>query len=277
MKHLKYSILAAILLIISVRCIDEKVLQIETDFTEIPDSTEVPDVYDAYIDSLNPRKYIYLTIDDVPVEGSAYIDSIIALEKVKANLFLIGSLVKGSRRFLKYHEAFMQNPYIEIYNHSYSHGNNRYKEFYRKPEAVLEDFEKNRTEMNISFKIARLPGRNLWIVGERKKNCRQTGTASAQLLAENGYRIFGWDLEWEYDPKDCTPAQSVYQLVEEIDEAISSPRTFTANHVVLLVHNQLFGKQTDGNDLQALIRQLKEKDYTFEYLTLYDSVRNVSE
>jgi peptidoglycan/xylan/chitin deacetylase (PgdA/CDA1 family) len=107
------------------------------------------------------------------------------------------------------------------------------------------------------------------MIGERKKNCRQTGTTSAELLAKNGYEIYGWDVEWKYSPKDYMPEQSVVELIEEIEESCNSSMTFTPNHVVLLIHNQMFGKIHDKNNLQKLIEKLKEKGYTFEYLSAY--------
>ena len=220
-------------------------------------------------DSMSTRKYIYLTIDDAPLNGSVYIDSIISSEKVKTSLFVVGNAIDGSSRFSRYYKMFQQNPNIEIYNHSYSHANNRYVDFYKNPELVLEDFEKNQSDFNIPHKITRLPGRNLWQIGERKKNYNQTGATSADLLVKNGYKVFGWDVEWNYDAKDYTPKQSIDELVQEIEASYNSSRTFTSNHVVLLMHDQMFAKVDEKNDLRELISKLKEHNYSFEYLSSY--------
>lgn len=214
-------------------------------------------------------KYIYLTIDDAPLNGSAYIDSIISETKVKANIFLVGNPIDGSNRFRKHYETLKTNSYIEIYNHSYSHANNRYLSFYKHPDTVLSDFEKNQAAFDIRSKIARLPGRNLWQVGERKKNCGQTGASSAQLLAENGYKIFGWDVEWKYDSKNYTPEHTIDELVNEIENACKDSLTFTPQHVVLLMHDQFFAKVNQKNDLKVLINKLKENNFSFEYLSSY--------
>jgi len=218
------------------------------------------------------KRYVYLTIDDVPGNGSAYVDSIILSQKVKTNLFLVGHDVDGSKRFLKYYEAFRKNPHVEIYNHSYTHANNRYAAYYKNPESVLNDFEKNRTNFNITHKIARLPGRNLWLIGEQKKNCRQTGSSSAELLAKNGYKIFGWDVEWKYNFKNYTPKQNVDELVKEIENLCNTSNTFTRKQIVLLVHNQMFRKVNEKNNLRELIEKLKEKEFSFEYLSSYTSL-----
>jgi len=220
-------------------------------------------------DSLPLGKYIYLTIDDAPINGSEYLDSVITAEKVKVSLFVVGNVTDESKRFLRYHNMFKENQYIEIYNHSYSHANNRYASYYKKPESVLEDFEINQTQLSISHKIARLPGRNLWHLGERKKNYQQTGATSAALLAENGYQIFGWDVEWKYESKGYAPKQTIDELVDEIEEAYNKSTTFTTNHVVLLFHNQMFGKINDKNNLGELIGKLRDKEYIFAHLTSY--------
>jgi hypothetical protein len=161
-----------------------------------------------------------------------------------------------------------ENRYIELYNHSYSHANHKYAKYYQNPEQVASDFEKNRTDFNLRHYIARLPGRNLWQLGDRKRNYKQTGSEAAALLAEKGYKIFGWDVEWKYDPKDNSPLQTIDELVDEIENSYHNG-TFTANHVVVLMHDQMFGKITGENDLAGLIKKLREREFTFEYLSDY--------
>jgi len=267
------------LLFISVAC-TESVNHLNIDTATVPtalvnDSTMTdPTVIeqkdtDADTDTLIPRKYIYLTIDDAPLNGTDYIDSVIAVSKVKTNIFLVGNSIDGSHRFRKYHEQIKENPYIAIYNHSYSHANNKYAKYYQNPDLVLDDFEKNQTDFNITHRIARLPGRNLWQIGDRKKNYKQTGATSAELLAQNGYEIFGWDIEWHYNPKDYSPKQTIEQLIGEIEELHTASKTFTPNHIILLMHNQMFGKAHEHNDLAKLIEKLIACNYTFEYLSTY--------
>lgn len=225
------------------------------------------------IDTLLPGKYIYLTIDDAPLNGSEYIDSVIFKTKVKTNIFMVGNPIHGSHKFERYHKMLKKNPYIELYNHSYSHANHRYASYYKNPELVVADFEKNKSEFNLSSQIARLPGRNLWQIGDRKKNYKQTGAEAAALLAEKGYKIFGWDVEWKYDAKNYTPLQTIEELIEEIENSYNmSSGTFTANHVVLLMHDQMFIHKNDNNDLTTLIEKLKAAGYTFEYLRSYPEI-----
>ncbi len=216
-----------------------------------------------------PAKCIYLTIDDSPLHGSPKIDSIVLALEVKTNLFVVGKPIGESGRFKKHFERFRENPYVEIYNHSYSHANNRYANYYKDPEAVLADFEKNRIDLGIEHRIARLPGRNLWQLGGRTKNCDQSGATSAALLADDGYKVFGWDIEWEYDHRDYTPKQTIDQLVGQIDSLYRRQLTFTKNHVVLLMHDQMFVTIDAENDLGDLVGRLRGRGYSFEYLASY--------
>ena len=216
--------------------------------------------------TLTSGKYIYLTIDDAPLNGSRYIDSVISATKVKTNIFMVGDPIHKSGKFKNYHEMLKKNRYIELYNHSYSHANHKYSSYYKNPEQVVSDFDKNMKEFHLHHNIARLPGRNLWQLGDRKKNYRQTGSDAAKLLAEKGYKIFGWDIEWKYDSKDNSPQQTIDELLEEIKNASA---TFTENHIVLLMHDQMFGKINDKNDLAKLIEKLRENDFSFEYLSDY--------
>lgn len=243
--------------------------EIEIEMEIEPDTLVKKSTDSSVSDTLLELKVIYLTIDDAPMNGSQYIDSVITAQKVKTSLFMVGNGIHGSNKFKKYYEQFKQNPYIEIYNHSYSHANNRYAQYYKNAESVLEDFERNQTEFSIGHKIARLPGRNLWMVGDKKKNMKQSGATSAELLAENGYNVFGWDIEWNYDAKDYTPKQTVEELIEEIEKLYANKKTFTPDHVILLTHDQMFANKNAKNDLASLIEKLKAAGFTFEYLSSY--------
>lgn len=239
---------------------------------QLSDSLLLPDASVFGIgDSLTllPRKCIYLTIDDAPLNGSVYIDSIISKTKVKTNIFMVGNPIDGSGKFKKYYTILSENRYIEIYNHSYSHANNKYTSYYKNPESVLADFEKNQSDFEIAHRIARLPGRNLWKIGEKTKNYKQTGATSAQLLSEKGYKIFGWDVEWKYNVKDYSPKQTIDELVKEIKEAYEKSATFSKNHLVLLMHDQMFARLNGENDLDILINKLKDEKFSFEYLSSY--------
>ncbi len=211
--------------------------------------------------------YVYLSFDDGPLEGSQKIHDAILYEKVPISVMLVGSAAQHRHDYL---ELYRQNPYIEMGNHSFSHANLHYQKFYSDPEGVLNDFEKNMELLKLEDKISRFPGRNMWRINGRSKNDVDSGVDAADLLAANGFQLYGWDLEWHHDPKTGDPIQPVEELFNEIESHLQHKRTFTPNHLVLLCHDEMFRKPYEETELKQLIELLKSKgNYTFSYLRDY--------
>ena len=217
-----------------------------------------------------PLKYIYLTFDDGPLNGSENIDSIILQERLKISVFLVGEHAEKSKQAGNYYKLYEQNPFVDVYNHSYTHANNKYALFYSNPQNVLTDIQKNEQLLNLRHKIVRLPGRNIWRIGERKRDDGVSGPAAADLLAKNGYKLFGWDIEWQHNAKDGTPVQSVDQMVKEIESRLESGNTFTKDHIVVLLHDEMFQKKWEESELKQLIDKLRmHENYVFEHIRFY--------
>ncbi len=221
------------------------------------------------LDRKDTLKYIYLTFDDGPLRGSQRIDSLVLAEKLKISVFLVGQNAQKSRELGTYLSMYEQNPFVESYNHSYTHGHNRYKKFYKDPLVVLSDIEKNETALSLRYKIVRLPGRNIWRVGDRKKDDGVSGKAAADTLAARGFKLFGWDLEWRHNPKSGAPVQSVDAMTKEIENRLINGGTFTKDHIVVLVHDEMFQKPWATSELNKLIDTLRKKDYVFEHIRFY--------
>jgi peptidoglycan/xylan/chitin deacetylase (PgdA/CDA1 family) len=212
--------------------------------------------------SNDTKKYIYFTIDDGP---SGYSDEILALAKdrnVKMTVFLIGVNMEW-KAFDKQFNDYRQSPLIEMCNHSYSHAHNHYNAFYRNPNGVLMDFYKNIVKLNLTNAIARFPGSPAWMVNGRQKNVQQTRKAAANLLKNKGFRIFGWDAEWEFSYRNGAPKGSAEQVMEDIETRIRTNDTFTKNHCVLLLHERMFQQKWE---IARLVTMLQQKGYVFEHL-----------
>lgn len=219
---------------------------------------------------LAPLKYIYLTFDDGPLNGSENIDEVILNEKLKISVFLVGEHAEMSKQLGSYYKLYEQNPYVEVYNHSFTHAHDKYKLFYSNPENVLADIQKNERQLNLRYKIVRLPGRNMWRLGGRKQDDGVSGSSAADLLAQNGYKLYGWDLEWQHKPKDGTPVESVDEMQREIENRLESGKTFTPNHIVLLIHDEMFQKKWEESELKQLIDRLRQhENYVFEHIRFY--------
>lgn len=215
-------------------------------------------------------KYIYLTFDDGPLNGSENIDSVILAEHLKISVFLIGEQAEESKRLGSYYKLYEQNPFVEVYNHTYTHANDKYALFYSNPPYVLADVQKNERLLNLRYKIVRLPGRNSWRINDRKKDDGMIGSAAADLLAKNGYKLYGWDIEWQHHSRSGAPVQSVDVMVKEIESRLENGSTFTKNHIVVLIHDEMFQKKWEESELKQLIDKLRtHENYVFEHIRYY--------
>lgn len=225
---------------------------------------EEPSAYRA------PIKYIYLTFDDGPLQGSENIDSVVLAEQLKISVFLVGEHAEESKKLQSYYGMYERNPYVESYNHSFTHAHNKYQQFYSNPLNVVNDVEKNESSLNLRYKIVRLPGRNMWRVGNKKRDDGVSGKAAADSLAARGFKLFGWDIEWQHHDKDGTPVQTVQQMAKAINARLAAGSTLTKDHIVILVHDEMFQKKWEESELKQLIDTLRRNDhYVFEHIRFY--------
>ena len=97
-----------------------------------------------------------------------------------------------------------------------------------------------------------------------------SGASSADLLEANGFKLYGWDLEWEHHAKDGTPMQTVDEMVKKITTRLEEGNTFTKDHIVILIHDEMFQKKWEESELKQLIDELrKHENYVFEHIRYY--------
>ncbi len=80
-------------------------------------------------------------------------------------MFMVGLHYDNSSPSLKKAvDLAKKNPFIEIANHSYSHANNHYRNFYHQLSYVIKDLKKNNTVFGFtgSHVNTRLPGRDVF-------------------------------------------------------------------------------------------------------------------
>lgn len=214
-------------------------------------------------------KHIYLTFDDGPLIGSVAIDSLAKEKNIKVSVFLIGkhaNMSKGRKRDLQRYES---NPLIACYNHSYTHANNQYSRFYNNPEKAFADFEKNEKDLNLQHKIVRLPGRNIWMYDDIRKIDLKNGSTTADMLHKNGYRIFGWDVEWRLNSITGNAIVSQEATLSHIRNFMNNKSSMVPNNVVFLMHDDMFQTKKGQQQLSSLIDALKSEGYQFELMQDY--------
>lgn len=201
------------------------------------------------------KQYVYLTFDDGPYKGSKNINKILTEENVKGTVFLVG--FNAFTKELKQNvEDYKANPNVEIANHTFSHARNKYKTFYSIPENVYEDIRKNEVVLDIHSRWVRLPARNTWRINKRKKDDPvKNSIPAADLLAKNQYYIYGWDYEWNRNKEELASPKNIYNgIVHRLDQN----KTFEKNHLVILMHDDMFNSDVNAEKLRQLILLLKQ-------------------
>ncbi len=216
-------------------------------------------------------KTIYLTFDDGPLPGTQNVLSVLGQENVPAAMFMVGlhvETIPAGRDLLAQAKSM---PLVTVGNHSYSHANNRYRRFYSNTQAVVADMLHANQVLGLTPMVnARLPGRDVFRLPTVSREDLSINVAQwerewldYELVAEAGFYLYGWDFEWVHSD-DGKPVQSVDRLVNEIDHLFQYGRFTQRGKMILLMHDQMFQDQFNGRDnLQSLIRKLKERGYAF--------------
>jgi peptidoglycan/xylan/chitin deacetylase (PgdA/CDA1 family) len=216
------------------------------------------------------KKYtIYLTIDDGPLEGAPFIDSVVKDEQIPVDLFLVGIHANSGRIFMRYLDLLRNDKWMELNNHSYTHANDNYDLYYSHPRKVLKDIRLNNDSLHFTNKICRMPARNMWRIDNKKFNDGFSGDKTVDLLKRKGYQVMGWDLEWESDSLGH-PVQSPDSLFNQLQFAFKNNDSFLPGNVVLLCHDWMFITPKFKQELQRFIDLVKGAgNIRFEWLSSY--------
>ena len=205
------------------------------------------------------KKYLYLTFDDGPNKGTSQVIEALQKEKIPATLFLVGEHIYGSKAQLADFELILKDSLFQIANHSYSHADNQFSKYYKDSSKVLADFQRVNDSLNRKLMISRTPGRNIWRLDSIKVTDLKSSTECADYLAENGFVLVGWDIEWK-----CTNESKVKETSDEmlslIDSAYAKKQMQTENHLVLLTHDQYFRDELSTAELGKFLQKLKRRE-----------------
>lgn len=212
---------------------------------------------------------LYLSFDDGIVNGSRELLKIADSLQIPVTVFLIGRLVLKSDSSRTIWKQMQASHWLEAGNHSYSHANSRYHQYYTDPAMVLEDFRKNADSLGLKNKIARLPGRNVWRAGKSSRNDLEDCKPAADSLAAAGYHLVGWDIEWNYSGTDLT-LEPEDDLIFRINQAVKFNRTFTPRQLVILCHDPALENPLSRGRLIAFIQKINAAgNYRFGFLSNY--------
>ncbi|TCV12867.1 polysaccharide deacetylase [Sphingobacterium alimentarium] len=214
-------------------------------------------------------KHIYLTFDDGPLVGSKAIDSLAKSKNIKVNAFVVGRHATFGKYRQRDLAQFLENPLVAVYNHSYTHGFNRLTTFYRDSQVAFDDFKKNESTITMSSKVARLPGRNIWMYDDERKIDVANATPTADLLYKDGYKIFGWDVEWRIVSQTGVPTLPLETVYNRLVNFMNNKSSKEPNNVVFLMHDDMFQTKAGAKLLNDLVDKLIAQGYRFEFMEDY--------
>lgn len=222
------------------------------------------------------KKKIYLTFDDGPNKGTRNVLDIVKDENVPVTFFIVGEHVFASLNQQTTWDSLQIAKQIEICNHSYTHAwHNKFEKFYESPDSVVADFQRAHDSLDLKNNIVRTPGRNTWRIDSLQFTDLKKSKAAVDSLQKAGFIVMGWDLEWHYDHKELTVKNSADDLLKQIDSVFSHKRTRSPEHLVLLAHDQVYGKSKDSAELRQFIQKLKLKEeYELSIATNYPGASN---
>ena len=219
-------------------------------------------------------KTIYLTFDDGPNKGTSNVLQSVTEEKVPATMFVIGQHINGSAKQSAIYQEMLTNRFVEIENHSYTHGHNKFDRFYHCADFVAADFMRCADSLQLRSNIVRTPGRNIWrLPGISFTDVKKTA-ALADTLHQKGLSVVGWDIEWRYD-KHLRFYKTADELFAQINGLFEKNELQTPNHLVLLAHDQQFIDSASNASLRMLIQKLKATgEYNFQVISNYPALKN---
>ena len=220
------------------------------------------------------KKYIYLSFDDGPLRGTGNCIDICLNEHTPATFFEVGMHQAKSAQTKKlYRRIFYNDSMFVIGNHSYTHANSEYLYFYHNPKMALNDFLRAKRKLSFRNNIVRLSGNNAWNTAN-VKYASNLVKPLVRKLDSAGFNISGWDVEWKFNIYG-RPLNSPQFLIKKIDSAFIKHETRTKNHLVLLMHDYMFGSAADSIKLVKMIGMLKSNpNYELRKLSQYPGLIN---
>lgn len=222
------------------------------------------------------KKKIYLTFDDGPNKGTKNVLDIVKDEKIPVTFFIVGEHVFASVNQHNTWDSLQMATQIELCSHSYTHAlHNKFETFYSSPDTVVADFQRAQDSLQLKNNIVRTPGRNTWRIDSLQYTDLKKSKAAVDSLQKAGFIVMGWDLEWHYDHKELTVKNSADELLKQIDSVFNHKKTKSPEHLVLLAHDQVYGKTKDSAELRWLIQKLKLNDeYELSIASSYPGASN---
>jgi peptidoglycan/xylan/chitin deacetylase (PgdA/CDA1 family) len=219
------------------------------------------------------KKYVYLTFDDGPQNGTVQCFNACKAANIKSTFFMVGAhatspLLKQIVKDIKF-----DYPRSLLANHSTTHASGKYHYFYSHPQMAAQDFYKAQQTLEVPFKIIRLPGNTSWVFNGKLKANNLT-KAVCKILDSVGYNVIGWDVEWNFRRGNSYPIQSAEKMYSQMVNALNTGSTMHKNHIVILTHDRMFRNKEHTDSLVKFIKLVQQNpNYVFETLDHYPNLK----
>lgn len=221
------------------------------------------------------KRYIYLTFDDGPNKGTENLLKIINKYQIPITSFIVGKHVYDSKTQANGLKNLEENKLVELANHSYSHAENKYSEFYKNPEKVIHDFDRAKDSLKFQNKYARTPGRNIWRTSNINITDIKNSKVASDELQRAGYTLVGWDLEWKPDNKMKLKG-SHQQMAKRVDSIFFNDLEKTSRHLVFLTHDQYLQDDDSVKELDLFISGLQNSNrFEFRKISDYPKINDI--
>lgn len=222
------------------------------------------------------KKYIYLTFDDGPQNGTVACADVCKKLNMKATFFMVGQHASSPHLKQIVKNIKYSYPLLLLANHSTTHANGKYKYFYNHEYMALNDFLKAQETLSVPYKIIRLPGNTSW-VRENELRANKSTKPVCKLLDSIGYNVLGWDVEWNFNHKTANPVQTPENLLSQVNAALATNDLNEKNHLVILTHDRMFRNPGYTDSLAKFITLLQQnKNFVFETMDNYPKLKKLN-
>jgi peptidoglycan/xylan/chitin deacetylase (PgdA/CDA1 family) len=220
------------------------------------------------------KKYIFLTFDDGPQNGTTAVFDVLKKQAVKGTFFMVGLHLKIKTDGKKLVDSIKQAyPQTLLANHSQTHAYGKYASFYRHSDKALLDFLTAQKALSVQDKIIRLPGNSAWVQSDKMKASAMVKSVCKKLDSA-GYSVIGWDVEWNFNHKTAAPVQTPEKMLSIVENALTKNEVHAKNCIVILSHDRMFRNQNYTDSLYKFIGLLKQNpNYVFETIDHYPDLK----
>lgn len=221
----------------------------------VPDIKGLPVADDDPFGNITPNSgselVCYLTFDDGPCANTDKILKILNENDVKATFFVVASM-----SIKKVTDIYNAGHAIGLHT-----GNHELNELYANPTAFVNDLKRVSDEVykrtGIRSNLTRFPGGSATAKAKLGESDFET---VKELLSENGYTYFDWNID-SGDTHKKSPTKSY--VMQEIRDGLYKSNGELKSNVCILMHDI---KGVTVEALPDIIKELKALGYTFETL-----------